>query len=528
MEGRVSTFKKVLADFESRLQGADFVAIDTELTGVDLEGEPDTFDETGQQRLVKHCRIAERYQLIQVGLTVVGRSSSSSGGRNSDGKLACASYNLFAFPYVGPELAERGLREPGFFCQGSALQFNAQNNVNFNYWLREGIPYMNREDERRYLRASNGREDQHSIDEKVGLLRLWKALCSARLPFIVHCPADLFFLLAAFERRPLPRNDPRAMAMLIRQCSPKVFDTAHLHGTLGRFKRLGLSKFYEDAKAAYDEIRANGNGIPTVEFELVGQTQARYGKTDQDHLAHEAGYDSLLTAKLFSYLRAIAPTKVKENVNRLFLFKSVEYLDLDRAALEGQVGTSMFDLTRVTLLVAALDSETNSSDAPRLISEAGHLYKKIDSTSLLVVLRASGGAAVRKAAELAAKVHGVRHWVGFDEWKEAQAASASRNAASSSTYRVDEAYRASEVEQDAVQEASSSTNCRSIDAEESLRSGAALQLNEVGSHGRCRTSFRLMVASASGLLLLLLLLLARGKGQMSAMGARLLRRWRQR
>lgn len=132
------------------------------------------------------------------------------------------------------------------------------------------------------------------------------------------------------RRRPLPRNDPRAMAQIIRQCTPKatsfavsenaftehhdleiheiiyrkttpihftiltfvkiwisefwqnfwgfescgsfvetfeiietsfrsvlrsgnfcfeVVDTAHLHGALGGFKRLGLTKFAEDAKA---------------------------------------------------------------------------------------------------------------------------------------------------------------------------------------------------------------------------------------------------------------------------------------
>ena len=37
MEGRASNWRKVLVDFESRLPSADYVAIDTELTGVDLE-----------------------------------------------------------------------------------------------------------------------------------------------------------------------------------------------------------------------------------------------------------------------------------------------------------------------------------------------------------------------------------------------------------------------------------------------------------------------------------------------------------
>lgn len=30
--------------------------------------------------------------------------------------------------------------------EASALQFNAQHNVDFNTWIRDGIPYMSRED----------------------------------------------------------------------------------------------------------------------------------------------------------------------------------------------------------------------------------------------------------------------------------------------------------------------------------------------------------------------------------------------
>lgn len=420
MQGRASNFRKVLADFEYRLQGAEFVAIDTELTGVDIEGEQDGFDDTALQRLDRHCRIAERYTPIQVGLTIVGRESY---GR--DEHLTFSSYNLFAFPFVGNEKST--MRDHGFFCQAHALQFNAKNNVDFNLWIKEGIPYMNREEERQYLKQNGGKEDSWPHEEKIGLLRLWKALCQAQLPFVVHCPLDLFFLLAAFERRPLPREDPRALAHMIRNCTPKVYDTAHLHGALGRFKRLGLMKFFEDTKAVYDEVVGNGNGsYPRLKCSFVGETAERYAEQNNE-LAHEAGFDSFVTAQLFAYLRTISPAQVREGANRLFLYKSIQYLDLDRAALEGEVGVCMFDLSRVTLLVAALDA-ADGSDAPRLISNAGYTVKWIDSSHILVVLRASGGAAVRKAAELAGKVHGVASWMGFDEWRENEALKAYNSA----------------------------------------------------------------------------------------------------
>eukprot|EP00933_Yihiella_yeosuensis_P035633 TRINITY_DN2922_c5_g1_i1.p1 TRINITY_DN2922_c5_g1~~TRINITY_DN2922_c5_g1_i1.p1 ORF type:complete len:515 (-),score=56.88 TRINITY_DN2922_c5_g1_i1:135-1679(-) len=415
MEGRASNFRKVLADFESKLQGAEFVAIDTELTGVDLEGDPDSFDESAQQRVDKQCCIAERYTLIQLGLTIVGRVENGTGHEH----LTFSSYNIYSFPYVGPETSGR---DQGFYCQAPALQFNAQHNIDFNTWIKEGVPYMNREEESYILQTTGTKEGSTSHEEKIGLLRLWKALCAARLPFVVHCPLDLFFLLAVFEQRPLPRNNAKALAAMVRKCTPKVYDTAHLHGALGRFKRLGLMKFFEDAKARYEEVTGNGNGAIHLKCTLAGETAVRYGDQNDD-LAHEAGFDSLVTAQLFAYLRVISPQHVKEAGNRLFLYRSTEYLDLDRAYSNDQVGVSMFDLSRVTLLVAALDPG-DVNDAPRLIAAAGYVCKWIDSNHVLVVLRASGGAAVRKAAELAGKVHGVVSWMGYDEWRDAQASRA--------------------------------------------------------------------------------------------------------
>eukprot|EP00971_Amphidinium_carterae_P222535 4417011-Amphidinium_carterae.1 len=40
-----------------------------------------------------------------------------------------------------------------------ALKFNAQNHVDFNRWIYDGVPYMTREDEQRYLATDAGRAD---------------------------------------------------------------------------------------------------------------------------------------------------------------------------------------------------------------------------------------------------------------------------------------------------------------------------------------------------------------------------------
>jgi len=521
MEGRASNFKKVLADFESRLHGAEFVAIDTELTGVDISGDPDSFEESAQMRIEKNCRIAERYTLIQLGLTVVSRSEAN------EGHLTFASYNLFAFPYLGPELLGN---EPGFFCQASALQFNAQHRVDFNKWIRDGIPYMNREDEKRYLANENG-----STNKKTGLLNLWKVLCQSRLPFVVHTCMDLFFLLAAFERRPLPRNDPKALAMMIRQCTPKVYDTAHLHTVFGHFKRLSLIRFFEDAKARYDEVKDNNrttlDRVPQLDFHFQGETNARYGKK-LDDLAHEAGFDSFITAQLFAYLRAIAPNRVKEGANRLFLYRSVEFLDLDRAVTAGQIPSNIYDLSRVTLLVAEL--EDDASVAPNLVAAAGADYKWMDGTHLLVVLRASGGAAVRKAAELAAIVHGVISWMSFDDWRAAELACADKSARSqlSDRARAEEELGVREACGNASEAsadwAPSVTGLCSSSSSSCCDDGGGDENGGEGSSDKDWSATALVsagaISAACGSLLLLFVI--RGTLHLTAAGARVLDRWR--
>jgi len=343
---------------------------------------------------------------------VVGPSSHS---HRDDGKMFCHSYNFFAFPYVSPDTGH----DPVFTCQGSALRFNAQHRMNFNTWISEGIPYMTREEESQLKSKGLSQEE---VNQKVGVLRMWTLLCSSRLPFVVHCPLDLFFLLYAFERRPLPRYDPVALAILIRQCTPKVYDTAHLHGAIGRFRCLGLSKFYQDAKAQHEELRKTGRGdVVAIEFELQGDTAARYS-IHPEAMAHEAGYDSLMTAQLFGYLRAMSPGRIREAANRLFLYRSIEYVDIERAALDGVAGSPIFDLSRVTLLVAALDpNDALANEAARCIAATGSEYKWMDASHILIVLRASGGAAIRKARDLAAQVHGVESWLPFEQWREIQA-----------------------------------------------------------------------------------------------------------
>mmetsp|Transcript_44586 Transcript_44586/g.133100 ORF Transcript_44586/g.133100 Transcript_44586/m.133100 type:complete len:182 (+) Transcript_44586:106-651(+) len=178
----------------------------------------------------------------------------------------------------------------------------------------------------------------------------------------------------------------------------------------------------------------------------------------------------------------------------------------------------MFDLSRVTLLVAALDSPDNS-EAARLIAAAGSMYKWMDSTHILVVLRASGGAAVRKAADLAAKVHGVSSWMGFDEWKQAQAPSASGVGAMGR-----QAVCSPEVDRCPRPDSAMAATDDRVAEDASLASGSNALAPRGISGSRRLLSTSLLAAAVAGVLLAAIA--AWGRGPLATAGARrFFQRW---
>jgi cold shock CspA family protein len=370
-----------------------------ELTGTSVDNMPESYVDSAAERLSKLCEVAETHVPIQIGITLVKHENNS---------FQCSTYNFYAFPWVGPELLGQ---DRSFLCRASALQFNAdKNHVDFNKWLKHAVPYMSREDEARYLASplSHGDTD---LPRKVGLLRVWKLLCEARVPLVTHCPLDIFFLLACFEQRKLPR-DPSEIAKLILQCLPCVFDTAHLHGAIGGFQSLQLVKFLEDARAMHAGFAVNQKRLPCY-FDLDHDTAVRYGSGGD--LAHDAGFDSLCTAKLYAYLLNLAPDAVAQGANRLFLYKCIEYLDLGRPADAGEPGSSIFDLRCEVLLVARL-SQPRDTRTLKLISMQGFVYKWMDSLHVLVPVPSSDLGAVSKAAELAGRIPGAQ-WFPFELWR---------------------------------------------------------------------------------------------------------------
>lgn len=399
MEGVNSNFETVLADFESRLPGAAYISLDMELTGVDISGQPDTYAETVPERIAKLCAIAERYAPMQIGITLV----------NMELRHGHAHFTTFIFYSLSgdsPEFSEK----PSFSCQVSAMRFNGQHSLDFNKWIREGIPYMSREAETKYLERLGNQTDP-DLPQKLGLMRVWKAICRARKPLVVHGPLDLFFLLATFEKRSLP-TDPKELGRLALRHLPCVFDTAYLHNAMAAPGSMKLTSFMDEARKSYEKAVASGH-VGTLTMHLERETAIRYA--DGSDLKHEAGHDSLITAQLFAYLAWTRRAAVERCANCLFLYRSAEYFHLYRAAEGGSISGFAWDTSCITPLVAQLE-KPDDVEVQRRINRGGYHFRRMDPMHLLVLLEADATDAVQRAAGLASKVFGVVEWSDLTQW----------------------------------------------------------------------------------------------------------------
>jgi len=105
-----------------------------ELTGLNPKG--NSILDTTEIRYNKYKQIAEKYKIIQVGITTFLR--------NEQNEFISKSYNFYVFPEDKP--GNQNLN-----CELSAIIFNRDHKMDFNKWIYKGIPYMNSKTEKQLL-----------------------------------------------------------------------------------------------------------------------------------------------------------------------------------------------------------------------------------------------------------------------------------------------------------------------------------------------------------------------------------------
>ncbi|KAK4540188.1 hypothetical protein LTR36_009686 [Oleoguttula mirabilis] len=135
MEVDKVSFYPLLLDIFTDISEAHFVAIDLELSGVPSKGmRADPGKPTLQQRYRETKEAAERYQILQIGITCVKQDTDS-------GKYILTPYNFD----LNPIIEERGLDiERIFSFQSGAVEFLLKVGFDLAKPFSRGVPYLSR------------------------------------------------------------------------------------------------------------------------------------------------------------------------------------------------------------------------------------------------------------------------------------------------------------------------------------------------------------------------------------------------
>mmetsp|Transcript_27351 Transcript_27351/g.64259 ORF Transcript_27351/g.64259 Transcript_27351/m.64259 type:complete len:553 (+) Transcript_27351:119-1777(+) len=115
------------AQLEALLPSAAFVAMDEEMTGITLQGQPEQVQDLPSRRYAKMRNVASRYSIIQFGICLFHETENGSG-------YVARPYNFYLFPEAGIVTME-----------GSSINFLRDHKMDFNKWIYEGIPFVNKD-----------------------------------------------------------------------------------------------------------------------------------------------------------------------------------------------------------------------------------------------------------------------------------------------------------------------------------------------------------------------------------------------
>lgn len=131
-----ANFAEAAAELERLLPSAAFVAIDEEMTGITLPGQPERIEDVPASRYPKMRKVASQYSIVQFGVCLFHADESAPN------RYVARPYNFYTFPEAGAVNME-----------ASSIAFLREHKMDFNKWINEGIPYVSRIDAER-LRTS--------------------------------------------------------------------------------------------------------------------------------------------------------------------------------------------------------------------------------------------------------------------------------------------------------------------------------------------------------------------------------------
>ncbi|XP_077867763.1 poly(A)-specific ribonuclease PNLDC1-like [Saccoglossus kowalevskii] len=166
MEVSRSTFEDDLPIILENIHESDYVAIDTEFTGLQTNdgNNPSLFD-TPAERYTKLKQTVTHFTLCQFGLSTFTRIPKFN-------KYEVNTYNFYLFPIACSTIDVR------FCCQASCLEFLCQHHLDFNKFMYEGIPYLNKDQESELRQQLHIQPSLITNDVDNKLLRMYSSIIS--------------------------------------------------------------------------------------------------------------------------------------------------------------------------------------------------------------------------------------------------------------------------------------------------------------------------------------------------------------
>ncbi|KAF9101626.1 hypothetical protein BGX27_011392 [Mortierella sp. AM989] len=145
-------FEASLSMLQKAIAECDFVAMDTEMTGLAYPANIPKFQDSLATRYSKVSTSAAEFLVIQLGICTFTWSDEVGGYEARP----------FNFPCFPSSVDEAKAGERFFNCQSTSLEFLIRNGFDFNKWIRHGIPYLTRTEEELYIIRKTEKEALHS------------------------------------------------------------------------------------------------------------------------------------------------------------------------------------------------------------------------------------------------------------------------------------------------------------------------------------------------------------------------------
>ncbi|CAI8035176.1 Poly(A)-specific ribonuclease PARN [Geodia barretti] len=175
MEVTRRNFPSALLEISSLLPRSCLVSFDCEFTGLRGNDTREEWEDTPEERYSKLRDGCSEFCLIQYGICLFVKQENE--------------YEVFPFNFYLFPCHSLGRRlDRCFRCQPSSLKLLSNSGLDFNKWIREGIPYMRETDELWWKRRRKEAEEpsDEELNQCLGFSRVFKIIADSNIPVVGH------------------------------------------------------------------------------------------------------------------------------------------------------------------------------------------------------------------------------------------------------------------------------------------------------------------------------------------------------